>query len=428
MGVCGYNDVLLGLQLHIARPEHLFYNIGMEAVTKLQLFAEQMHLEPAEDMDARPGRATPGPAVDKNQVGACGLPLKKSSLGIYPAALPGGKTKPILKTMLTSACERDCFYCPFRAGRNYRRATFKPDELVGTYMDMTRAGLVDGIFLSSGILNGGAATQDRLLDTAAILREKHCYNGYIHLKIMPGAEKDQVEQAMRLADRVSVNLEAPNTERLQMLAPKKIFLEELLRPLQWAEEIRQSGRLPGGRHPWQRRWASTVTQFVVGAVGESDLELLATAEYLYHQLHLRRTYFSAFSPVDGTPLENVPAENPWREYRLYQSSFLLRDYRFDMEELPFDAAGRLPLGLDPKEAWAQTHLREQPVEINRAGREQLLRVPGIGPKGAARILAARQRGRLRELQDLRKIGVVTGRMAPYVLLDGARPAQQLRLL
>jgi predicted DNA-binding helix-hairpin-helix protein len=397
----------------------------MEPVTKLQLFATQMHLEPAEEIDARPARSAPAP--DKNQAGACGLSRKKSSLGIYHAALPGGKTKPILKTMLTSACERDCYYCPFRAGRDYRRATFKPDELASTYIDMTRAGLVDGIFLSSGILKGGAATQDRLLDTVAILREKHQYNGYIHLKIMPGAERDQVEQAMRLADRVSVNLEGPNTNRLQMLAPKKMFLQELLRPLQWAEEIRQSGRLPGGRHSWQRRWASTVTQFVVGAVGESDLELLSTTEYLFHRLHLRRTYFSSFSPVTDTPLENVPAENPWREHRLYQSSFLLRDYRFDMEELPFDAHGRLPLDRDPKEAWAQTHLREQPVEINRADREQLLRVPGIGPKGAARILTARRQGRLRELQDLRKIGVITGRMAPYVLLDGARPAQQLRL-
>lgn len=399
----------------------------MEAVQKLQLFAEQMHLEPAEEIDARPGHPHLSPNVDKNQTAPCGLPLKKSSLGVYDAALPGGKTRPILKTMLTTACERDCYYCPFRAGRNYRRASFKPDELAKTYMDMTRAGLVDGMFLSSGILKGGAATQDRIIETAEILRHKHRYNGYIHLKIMPGAEKEQVEQAMRLADRVSVNLEAPNTERLQLLAPKKVFLEELLRPLQWAEEIRQTGRLPGGRHSWQRRWASTVTQFVVGAVGESDLELLSTAEYLYHQLHLRRTYFSAFSPVTDTPLEDVPAENPWREHRLYQSSFLLRDYQFDMEELPFDDTGRLPLAMDPKEAWAQMYLREQPVEINRAGRELLLRVPGIGPKGAARILVARKQGRLRELQDLRKIGVITGRMAPYVLLDGSRPAQQLRL-
>jgi len=131
--------------------------------------------------------------------------------------------------------------------------------------------------------------------------------------------------------------------------------------------------------------------------------------------------------VPNTPLEDQPPLPPVREHRLYQSSFLLRDYRFDMEELPFDAHGRLPLDRDPKEAWAQTHLREQPVEINRAGREQLLRVPGIGPKGAARILTARRQGCLRELQDLRKIGVITGRMAPYVLLDGVRPAQQLRL-
>src|SRR5690606_31256817 len=176
--------------------------------------------------------------------------------------------------------------------------------------------------------------------------------------------------------------------------------------------------------PSQRQWASTVTQFVVGAVGESDLELLTTAAYLYQQLHLRRTYFSAFHPVPNTPLEENAPENPLREHRLYQSSFLLRDYGFDMEEMPFDPAGNLPLNMDPKLAWAQHNLRERPVEVNRAAREELLRIPGIGPKGADAILAARRRGRLRDLNDLRAIGVVTARMAPYVMLDGHRPAHQ----
>jgi predicted DNA-binding helix-hairpin-helix protein len=205
----------------------------------------------------------------------------------------------------------------------------------------------------------------------------------------------------------------------------KEFTEELVRPLQWIEEVRRNQPQYLG---WNGRWPSTVTQFVVGAVGESDLELLSTADYLYRHLRLGRTYFSAFRPIADTPLEEHAAENPWREHRLYQASFLLRDYGFDMEEMPFDDDGKLPLAVDPKMGWAQHNLLEQPVEVNRAGRESLLRVPGIGPKGADAIVRARRQGKLRDVQDLRQIGVVTTRLAPFVLLDGRRPARQLRLL
>jgi predicted DNA-binding helix-hairpin-helix protein len=415
----------------------------METRQKLQLLAEQMDLEPAEE--TQPGRAPrriPLPMAGDNgrtsrqspmangQSSAplpCGAPRAskgKEELGIFHAAIGGGKTVPLLKTMLTSACERNCYYCPFRAGRNYRRASFKPDEMAKTFMEMQRAGMVDGLFLSSGILKGGASTQDKLLDTAEILRHKLGFRGYLHLKIMPGVERAQVERAMQLADRLSVNLEAPNTRRLQSLAPMKVFTDELVRPLQWIEEIRRN---EPQRLGWNGRWPSTVTQFVVGAVGESDLELLSTADYLYRQLRLRRTYFSAFSPIADTPLQDVGAENPWREHRLYQASFLLRDYGFDMEEMPFDEGGNLPLNRDPKMGWAQRNLLEDPVELNRADRQTLLRVPGIGPKGAGAILRARRQNKLREVQDLRKIGVVTTRLAPFVMLDGRRPQRQLRL-
>ncbi len=410
----------------------------MEALDKLRLFAEQMDLEPAEE--AQPGRAPahiPLPVLAANgkssatmhpppsappsaaplPCGAPRAPRGKQELGVFHAAA-GGKTVPLLKTMLTSACERNCYYCPFRAGRNYRRATFKPEEMAKTFMDMQRAGMVDGLFLSSGIIKGGASTQDKLLDAAEILRKKHGFRGYVHLKIMPGAERAQVERAMQLADRLSVNLEAPNTKRLQALAPMKMFLDELLQPLQWIDEVRRS---QPARLAWNGRWPSTVTQFVVGAVGESDLELLDTADYLYRRLRLRRAYFSAFRPLADTPLENERAENPWREHRLYQASFLLRDYGFDMEEMPFGHEGNLPLDVDPKLGWARFNLHDNPVEINQADREALLRVPGIGPKGAAAILRARRQGTLRDIQDLRQIGVVTSRLAPFVLLDGRRP-------
>lgn len=406
----------------------------MDVTTKLQLLATQMHLEPAEETGLRlatspsPGLVSaPAASVD---VLPCGETAsrsaidKKNSLGIYQAVVPGGKPIALLKTLLTSACERDCFYCPFRARRNYRRATFKPEEMARTFMEMHRAGLVQGLFLSSGIVGGGVRTQDRLIATAEILRHTYGYRGYLHLKLMPGAEPAQVERVMQLADRVSINLEAPNTRRLQVLAPHKQFLAELLRPLQVVEAIRRT-RPPN--QAWNRRWPSSVTQFVVGAAGESDLELLTTTAHLYAGARLARAYFSAFSPVPDTPLENKPAENPLREYRLYQSSFLLRDYGFDLEELPFTQAGNLPLETDPKLAWAQANLRETPVEVNRADRRELLRIPGVGPKSADAILAARRRGTLRDLGDLRALGISVSRVAPFVLLDGRRPAYQLGL-
>lgn len=405
----------------------MFYNRRMNSIVKLKDIAVHMDLEPAEEVQLKapspPNVAPCGQVVGPAQP-AQKLPPKKDSLGITHAALPGGKTVPLLKTLLTSACERNCYYCPFRAGRSYRRHTFSPEEMAKTFMDVYRAGMVQGLFLSSGIIKGGVATQDRLLDTVAILRHKHNFPGYIHLKIMPGAEKDQIFRAMQLADRLSVNLEAPNARRLADLAPKKIFYEELLRPLQWIDDIRRN---QPAYHSRNGRWPSSTTQFVVGAVEESDLELLIISELLIKKSNLSRVYYSAFTPIKDTPLENHPAENPLRQHRLYQSSFLLRDYGFDMEELPFDAHGNLPLEEDPKVAWAQRHLLHDPVEVNRAAPEDLLRVPGIGSKSMHRIVAARRHGRLRHLADLQAIGVRTRRLAPYVQLDGKRPMHQMRL-
>jgi predicted DNA-binding helix-hairpin-helix protein len=322
--------------------------------------------------------------------------------------------------MLTTACERDCHYCAFRAGRKMRRATFKPEEMARAFDELHRAGLVQGLFLSTGIFAGGANTQNKLLDTAEILRQRLGFRGYLHLKIMPGVERGQVERAMGLADRVSINLEAPTAGRLERLAPHKDFDRELLAPLQWMEAIRSTQ--PGGG-----RRASSATQFVVGAAGESDVELLATTERLYRQAGLQRAYFSAFEPLPDTPLENHPAENPTREHRLYQASYLLRDYGFDLEELPFDAGGRLPLDRYPKRAFAEIHLSQAPIEVNRASPEELRRVPGIGPRSIGKLLAARRTRRLRDPGQLRALGIVAERAAPYILLDGARPPRQRSL-
>jgi predicted DNA-binding helix-hairpin-helix protein len=327
--------------------------------------------------------------------------------------------KPLLKTMVTTACEKNCYYCPFRAGRGKtRRLTFQPDELAGAFAGLVQKRQVDGLFLSSGIIKGGVTTQDKLLDTVDIVRRKYAYRGYVHLKIMPGAEYDQIARALQLADRVSINLEAPTSERLALLAPKKDLDHELLQRLLWAHEIRQQQRLK----------TSLVTQFVVGAVGDTDLELLTLSAKLYQQAKLARTYYSAFAPVSQTPLEDVARVAPLRELRLYQASFLLRDYGWEVEELPFLAAGNLRTDIDPKQAWADQHLRVRPLEIMHASREELLRVPGFGLQAVTAILQARPERRLRDLSQLKALGIrAPEQSAPYILLSGQAPTRQLTL-
>ena len=404
----------------LVNSENLFYNETMDQLETLQTLSDQMGLEHAEESRGEPAK----PACFTPKARPEFTEREKRAVFVHPAQLPNGKQVKLLKTLLSSACERDCYYCPFRAGRDFRRATFKPQEFAELFMKLYQSNMAEGIFLSSGIAAGGANTQNKILDTAEILRNKLGFRGYLHLKIMPGAEKGQVLRLMQLADRVSINLEAPTTERLARLAPNKTFIEELFRPLKWVEEIRQSQPAYKG---WNGRWPSTVTQFVAGGSDESDLELLTTTDWLMKNVRLKRAYFSAFHPIRDTPMENKAAVDPIREHRLYQASFLLRDYGFDLEDMPFVQNGNLPLATDPKLAWAQQNLQGTPLEINKDERRELLRIPGIGPKGADSILRARRSGRLRDLATLKKLGIVTTRVAPFVLLDGRRVDTQLSM-
>jgi predicted DNA-binding helix-hairpin-helix protein len=380
----------------------------MEAFERLKLLTSQMHLEPAEDSSC----------VQLSS-------RKQDKITVSDAVLPNGKRISLLKSQLSTVCERNCYYCPFRSGRDFQRATFRPEEFAKVFMSLHQARIAEGIFLSSGIFNSGAFTQDKLIDTAEILRYKLHFRGYIHLKIMPGAEFAQVERAMQLADRVSINLEAPTTERQVKLAPRKQFVEELLQPLKWIDQIRRTQPAYKG---WNEHWPSSVTQFVVSAVGETDLELLITTEYLYNKLRLKRTYYSSFNPITDTPLENVPPGNPSREHRLYEASFLLRDYGFSLEELPFNQDGHLPLNEDPKFAWAKINLLGHPIEINRVDKHELLRVPGIGPKSAKAILAARTKNKLLNLAELHAFGVNLKRASPFILINGKSAAYQTSFL
>ena len=386
----------------------------METLKKLKILSINMPFESSEDLSPQ----IMGPVCSEN------LSQLKEQFPVTNARLPNGKTIPLLKTMQTSVCERDCNYCCFRSGRDTPRASLTPDELAKAVVKLSNAGIAKGVFLSSGITGGGIRTQDRIIATAEILRNYYHYQEYIHLKIMPGAQKDQIFRAMQLADRVSINLEGPNESCLKKLAPHKVFFSELLEPLKLIEEIRTNY---SPQTAWNCRWPSSCTQFVVGAVGETDLDLLQTTSRLQSSFKISRAYYSRFTPVIDTPFENLPSLNPWREHRLYQAFYLFRDYNFDLEDLQFLPDGNLSLEKDPKLMWAENNLIENPVEINRAAYTQLVKIPGIGPITANKIMQTRLPNRIRDISTLRKIGILIDRAARFILLDGHKPAYQPEL-
>jgi predicted DNA-binding helix-hairpin-helix protein len=328
---------------------------------------------------------------------------------IYRAAA-GGRCMPVLKVLMTNACRNNCGYCATRAAADIRRTALRPEELARSFIQMEAAGLVQGLFLSSGIPAEPDRVQTLICDTAAILRRRYRYRGYLHLKIVPGASDAAVEETVRLASRVSVNLEAPSARRLARIAPDKEFAAEVYGTLHRAVREAERRGLRSG----------VTTQFVAGAAGECDAEILTTTHHLYRRLGLRRTYYSGFRPVGGTPLDSVPPMPAVRQLRLYQADFLIAQYGFEMADLAFGPEGNLDEARDPKAAWAEGHPEAFPVEANAAVREELLRVPGIGPIAADRIIAARHEGRITQARALKAMGVRVGAAAPYLTLAGRR--------
>lgn len=373
-------------------------------------------------MDALEKARLLGQAAQYDTCMVCGTDShkKRDDLGrwIYPAKLPDGRTILMLKVLQTNVCEHDCLYCANRKSADVRRTAFQPEELARLFMDMVQKGQVFGLFLSSGVAGNAERSMSCMIDTAAILRQRYGFQGYLHLKVLPGASRAAVEAAVRLADRVSVNLEAPSAECLARIGPDKDYEEGIRTRQRWIYEATQGGRLlPAGQ----------TTQLVVGAADESDRAILTTMDDLYRQVGLRRAYYSAFQPVPGTPLEHHPPTPLDRERRLYQADWLRRQYGFTFDELVFGPDDNLPLEADPKLLWAQAHPERFPIEVNTAGREELLRVPGLGPRSVSRILQERRRGRLSAPEHLKALGAVVDRALPYVLLDGRRPAYQLPL-
>ena len=327
--------------------------------------------------------------------------------GVCHSFTPDGRCVSLFKVLMSNQCEKDCLYCPNRAGRDVPRSSFAPEELAELFMEFYRRNYVEGLFLSSGVRHSTGRTMQELLETLEILRFRHKFGGYIHLKILPGAGEAETEKAVELANRVSLNMEAPSALHLSRLSRTKNFASEIMGGM--SRIYRHIRNQPGVSHS---------TQFIVGAAQESDRDILDSTVRLYSGYGLKRAYFSTFQPVPGTPLDGIAGARLLREHRLYQADFLYRYYGFRMEDLFYDTTGNLDLTTDPKQAYAVGHPELFPMEINRASISDLLRIPGIGPRSAKKILLLRRESSFRSVEELARIGVVTKRALPFILVHG----------
>ena len=322
---------------------------------------------------------------------------------IYPVTLPNGGKSVLFKTLLSNVCAGDCGYCPLREQMDIRRCSLSPERLANIFLDYYNRKKVFGLFLSSAVPVSANAAMDRLNATAGILRKKHRFRGYIHLKIIPGASEAAIEEALSLATAVSLNIETPGEKKLAGLSNKKNYIQDIIEPMKLISRLTARG----SRYSKVKQ----TTQFIVGAAGESDAEIVKYMGGLYDRLRMHRVYFSAYQKGLGDesiPGEQAKLEKPTdmftREHRLYQVDFLLRKYGFRESDIVFDRKGNLSLTLDPKEAWARSHPELFPVNMNCASDSELLRVPGLGPVTVKRILKRRKAGRIRSIEDMGRVG------------------------
>ena len=349
-------------------------------------------------------------------------PKKNPVPGVYKASMPNGKHINLMRVMFTDFCKMDCAFCPNSHWVPRKRYAFKVDELARTFMELHSRHTVDGLFLSSGVAGSGSKTTGRLVKVVEKIRQKYGFKGYIHMKVMPGTERQYVEAAYRLGTRLSVNIETPTAEMMRKLSAMKDLERDILAPMRWIDGLTRSDTNGA---------VGQATQMVVGAADESDWDIFQRIHQLYTDWNLKRVYYTAFRPVRHTPLEEHPHTPLGREHRLYQVDWLKRIYRFSNEELKlaFDKGGFLPLDFDPKTSIAVENLDAFPLDVNSATREQMLRVPGVGPTSAHRILQTRRRHSIDTWRDLEAMGVVRKRASSFLVFPGQRPpkAKQLRL-
>ncbi len=354
--------------------------------------------------------------------------------GICHSYTPDGRCVSLLKVLLTNYCVYDCLYCINRASSGVRRARFTPEEVVQLTLDFYRRNYIEGLFLSSGIIRSPDYTMEQVVRVARTLRVEHQFRGYIHLKTIPEASPELIEQAGRWADRISINVELPTPADLAQLAPEK-NLARIDQSMQVIQARIAQGKAERAESPRAPAFAPAgqSTQMIVGATPSPDADVLARADQLYRQRKLKRVYYSAFSPIPDAS-RHLPLLAPplVREHRLYQADWLLRFYGFSVGELTTPAAPDLRLDVDPKMAWALRHREHFPVDLNLAPRELLLRVPGLGVRNVDRILRVRRWHRLR-LDDLLRLRVPMKKALPFVAVADHTPhrleaAGALRLL
>ncbi|MCX7701858.1 MAG: putative DNA modification/repair radical SAM protein [Gemmataceae bacterium] len=348
-------------------------------------------------------------------------------MGICHSYTPDGRCISLLKILLTNYCIYDCHFCVNRVTSDIPRARFTVEEVVRLTLDFYKRNYIEGLFLSSGIIQSVEYTMEQLIAVARTLRRDHGFGGYIHLKLIPGASEELIHEAGLWADRLSANIELPTQADLQRLAPDKKqeaivgTMDEVRERL---EEIRADQKA-GLRVP-RFAPAGQSTQMVIGATPTPDRDILQTAAALYQRQRLRRVYYSAYSPTPHADAR-LPGQPPplMREHRLYQADWLLRFYGFDVHEIATEPTGNLALDIDPKLAWALVHREQFPVDVNTAPRELLLRIPGVGVRNVDRILRIRKHHRLTS-DDLRRLRVVWRTAAPFVVTADSNP--ELRLL
>jgi putative DNA modification/repair radical SAM protein len=336
-------------------------------------------------------------------------------MGICHSYTPDGRCVSLLKILLTNYCTYDCVFCVNRVSSDIRRARFTPQEVVTLTLNFYKRNYIEGLFLSSGIIQSPDYTMEQLIEVARALREDHSFGGYMHLKAIPGASDLLIERAGKLADRLSANMELPTQQDLVQLAPdKKVDVIENTMAQIFEHKAEAEEEKKRTRHAQKFAPAGQSTQLVVGATASTDQQILATASHLYGNYALRRIYYSGFSPFPSgdarLPLKPAPLV---REHRLYQADWLMRYYGFQGEELTTADAPNLDLTRDPKLTWALAHREFFPVDVNQAPREVLLRVPGIGYRNVERILRIRAYHPL-SLDDLRKLNVRIKTVSPFV--------------
>jgi putative DNA modification/repair radical SAM protein len=373
-------------------------------------------------------------AQKRNSLGGKGIGSTEGS-GICHSYAPDGRCISLLKVLLTNWCIYDCLYCINRHSSSVPRARFQIDEVVNLTLDFYRRNVIEGLFLSSGIIQSPDHTMEQVIEVARRLREEHGFRGYIHLKTIPDASPELIERAGLYADRLSINLELPSPQTLAELAPEKnlvgirksmarihLKLEDHREQVRQAKRIRSMPKArPTPVSPARFAMSGQSTQMIVGADASSDALILKTSVSMYESYRMKRVYYSAFSPIPHASSKLPPAAAPlMREHRLYQADWLMRFYGFHADEIVTEG-GMLSLEHDPKLAWALAHPERFPMDLNRAPREDLLRVPGLGVKSVAKLLAARRVRRLRR-EDLAGLQVPVQKVLPFVVLPNHRPS------